>query len=319
MPLLTKDYSSVDEFIINQNFSGAILCVQNGNIKFKKTIGYASEKLTSNIETIFNIGSITKQFTAMAILILHEQGKLNLNNLVSTLIADYKHGLQISIKHLLSHTAGIPNYTSIFSACELKNVDTPKELICMFSSLDLDFQPGTEFRYSNSGYALLGYIIELVSGLSYGEFVQTQIFTPLGMKRSGEIHSCHHSNRATGYCLDGKPIETPNKFVPYSAGGLFSTVEDLLLWDQSLYSNQLINKETMELMFTPLVDGYALGWRLSQKFKSVFFHGGSISGFSSFYLRKPLEQKSIICLSNIEGFPIAELVSGIDDLITSKS
>jgi len=314
--LLKKDFSCADELLIKKKFSGVFLYVKNGRVEFKKTMGYDSRNLPNSPETIFFIGSLTKQFTAMAILILHEHGILNINNSVSEYIPDYQHGSKITIKHLLSHTSGIPDYVSKFTEYDLKNVNSSRKLINMFISLDLVFQPGTDFQYSNSGYALLGYIIELLSGLSYGQFLQDYIFTPLGMKRSGEIWSCC-DYIPIGYNLDGKLIEMSNKFTPYSAGGLFSTMEDLFLWDQGLYSNQLVNEETVKLMFTPVVKWYALGWGPSQD-KSAFYHNGNIPGFASLYIRKPLEKSSIICLSNVFKYKLKALVSEFQELIGDK-
>lgn len=319
MALNTSNFNDIMTLLNTQEFSGTLLYAKSGNIEFSTSLSHYNEKLTINTDTIFNIGSITKQFTAMAILILQEQGKLNLDDFISNFIPDYEHSSKITIKNLLSHTAGIPNYTAIFEEYELKNINTPTKLLDMFFSHDLEFKPGTEFQYSNSGYAVLGYIIELLTGLSYGKFIQKYIFVPLGMTRSGEIHSCFNSNKATGYTLEGDPIDILNKYIPYAAGGLYSTANDLLLWDQSLYRNQLISEKTMKLMFTPIVENYSLGWQVSQKSDfPVFFHGGGIQGFTSLYVRKPSEKVSIICLSNISGYDIDPLIVDFEKLISKK-
>jgi CubicO group peptidase (beta-lactamase class C family) len=173
---------SVEQYIDSQNFSGAVLIVDHGNFVLSKGAGLVDRNGTEtiNADTVFRLGSVSKQFTATAIILLQQKGLLSIDDTVATHLAGFPNGDTITIKHLLQHTSGIPNYTALENFGSITTqYHTPEQLIAIFKNLPLEFSPGSRFNYSNSGYALLGYLIEAVSGLSYQEFITTEIFTPL--------------------------------------------------------------------------------------------------------------------------------------------
>lgn len=228
-----------------------------------------AEQINTNFElsvnntpsTKFRIGSITKTFTAVSILQLIQQGQLSLDDPISKYYPDQKDEDKISIRHLLTHTSGIPNYTDDPRMFEWSVQPSPPEkLIERFSQHELEFSPGEKYKYSNSGYVLLGSLIEQISGQTYEVYLKENIFEPLGMKDSGVDHpSCILDLRAAGYhfsedgTLQNAPYFDPSN--AYSEGAILSTVENLHLWDQALYTEKLLQKAFIEQMFTPFKGG----------------------------------------------------------------
>ncbi len=303
-PDLGEDY-------LKKYFNGSILVAKEGKILLRKGYGKADfkKRISNTPETVFRLASITKQFTAMAVLILEEQGKLSTNNPLSKYIPDYPEGDKITIHNLLTHTSGIEEYFRD----ELISWDhyyLPEELISIFKDKPLNFPPGERFQYCNSNYILLGYIIEKVSGKKYGDFLREYIFAPLDMKVSGyEDGKIKFKNKAIGYySIKPKPTVAFNfdMSITYSAGGLCSTVDDLYKWDQALYTEKLVKKETLKKMLTPYspVINYGYGWAGWTNETSTFVnmdHTGSFSGFSSYIYRDIRNQTVIIMLSNEQG------------------
>ncbi len=246
-------------------FNGSVLVAEKGIVIYKKGLGLADMEwnVPNQPDTKHRLGSITKQFTSMLIMQLVEQGKLKLDVPISTYLQDYpkKNGGIITIHHLLTHTSGIPNMTAFpgFYKDIMPNSYNPLQLVNLFADSTLLFKPGERFDYSNSGYILLGYIIEKVTGKSYEQVLQENIFTPLKMNNTGYDHNRPLvKNRARGYEKNGRlyvKSDFINMSVPYSAGALYSTVEDLHLWDQALYSNQLLRKENMDMVPSAMVAG----------------------------------------------------------------
>ncbi len=245
------------------HFSGSVLIARDGRPIISKGFGMANYELSvpNTPQTVFRIGSITKQFTAMAILMLQEQGKLNTSDSICKLLHNCPSTWQpITIRHLLTNTSGITSYTDLPNFREKFSIRslTHAELVDLFRDKPLEFTPGQKFAYSNSGYYLLGLIIEKASGKPYAEFLRDNIFVPLGMKNSGydDLHTLL-SNRANGYEWAGKSF-TNARFIhmaiPYSAGALYSTTEDLLLWDKALYTEKLVSRKSLDEMFTPFRD-----------------------------------------------------------------
>lgn len=250
--------AKVDEYMnaamrVNR-FSGAVLVARDGQPVVSKGYGMANIELgvANTPQTVFRLGSITKQFTGMAIVLLQERGKLNVNDPVCKYLSECPPAWQpITIKNLLTHTAGIPNYTESpdFAKTAATNT-TAAELTSRFRDKPLQFAIGEKFAYSNSGYYLLGTIIERVSGKTYAEFLQENIFVPLGMKQSGYDDPVRLiSNRAAGYArtsdgfINAAPISMSTA---YAAGALYSTVEDLLRWDQALYIDKLVPRKALD-------------------------------------------------------------------------
>lgn len=248
----------IERYEENGYLNGSILIASNENILLNKGFGMANweHAVPNKPSTKYKIGSLTKAFTAMGIFQLHEKGKLSIDDCISKYLPNYPQGEKITIYHCLTNTTGIPNYTSFpdFWPKTMRLPMTLHELIDSFKHLELNFEPGRKFEYSNSGYTLLTAIIEKVSGMSYAEYIQENICRPLGMDNTG----CDDGveivvDLASGYSFWEKPIHAPfaDLSFPLGAYGLYSTTEDLFLWDQALKSSQLLNKELMEKMFTP--------------------------------------------------------------------
>lgn len=306
--------------LVKQNrFSGSVLVARDGKVIFSKGYGMANVELDvpNGPETKFRLGSVTKQFTATAILLLQERGKLNVTDPICKYI-DTCPGAwgEVTIHHLLSHTGGIPNFTSFPDYLPKMMLPvTPLEMIARFKDKPLDFKPGEKWSYSNSGYFLLGYIIEKASGEPYESFLQKNIFGPLKMNDTGYDHlETILKHRATGYSLaKGKLINSVflDMTQPYSAGSLYSTVGDLFLWNEALFGGKILSAKSFEAMTTPVKNnyGYGLGTAMTFNRKSVS-HSGGINGFATNLLRFPDEKVTIAVLRNADyGLPAPGKIS----------
>ena len=321
-------------------FTGSVLVSENGKVILKKGYGLANMEwnISNQPDTKFRLGSITKQFTSMLILQLVEQGKLKLDVPISTYLPDYPkaNGNAITIHHLLTHTSGIPNYTSFpgFFKDKSREPFSPAEFVKFFADSALQFKPGEKFAYSNSGYFLLGVIIEKVTTKSYEQVLQENILTPLKMVNTGyDHHATLLKNRATGYQRNGRSYENSpylDMSIPYAAGSLYSTVEDLYLWDQALYTNKLLSKEKMDLLFTKHIPSgkryYGYGWSIYEmsigytkdKIQTIG-HGGGINGFNTLITRIPSDKSLIVLLNNTGGGPLQEMTTAISGIMYDKS
>src|SRR5579872_3915940 len=251
--------AQIDAYLkhLNQTgvLTGSVLVARNGML-FEKGYGLADKDMSiaNTPQTRFRIGSITKQFTAMGILILQERGKLHVSDHLCLYITNCPQDWQpITLAYLLTHSSGIPDYTNFpdFVATWTQPT-TPEALIARFKNMPLEFMPGSRFRYSNSGYILLGYIIERVSGESYASFLQDNIFRPLKMNNSGyDVTYPALPQHATGYYSDYSKPDPYDPSVLYAAGALYSTVEDLYAWNLALLNHILISQQTSDAMFTP--------------------------------------------------------------------
>lgn len=294
----------------------AVIVVKDGKVIFRKGHGMANLELGVPVEPdmVFRIGSITKQFTAVAILMLVEQGKLSLNDSISKFLPDYPtQGHVITIKHLLTHTSGIKSFDNIPEWLSLWRKDfTVEELIAFFKNQPMDFAPDTRWAYSNSGYTLLGAIIEKVSGQTYEQFIQQNIFTPLGMNQSYyDSTSRVIPRRVAGYDKSSEGYVNASYISmtqAYSGGAIASTVEDLAIWDAALYTEQLLKQETLQQAFIPhqLANGdptsYGYGWGISEYEGHLqITHGGGIQGFLTYAIRMPNERVFVAIFSNNEG------------------
>lgn len=292
----------------DESFSGAVLVAQDGKAIFAKGYGLANRehKIANVAETKFRLGSVTKQFTAMCILLLQEDEKLKTTDLISKHVKDCPDAWkEITIHHLLTHTSGIPSFTSFADNLVFERLPaTTEQTVKRFREKPLQFEPGSQMRYSNSGYVLLGFIIETVSGDSYENFVTERIFKPLGMKNSGYDHPADIlPKRASGYSRRFRGVVNCIPFAmdtPHAAGALYSTVEDLLLWNEALNTEQLVSKAAMKQMFTPFKNNYCYGWNQAQSDagRLRFEHAGAISGFATDVIRFPNENVFVVVLSN---------------------
>lgn len=293
----------------NEHFSGSILVAKDGQPIISKGYGMANYELDvpNTPNTVFRLGSITKQFTATAILLLQEKGKLSVNDAICKYLENCPQTWQpVTIKNLLTHTSGVPNYTD--SPDFMKTVAqavTNEELVTRFKDKPLDFAPGEKFKYSNSGYHLLGMIIEKVSGKPYADYLQENIFAPLGMKNTGyDVTAKVIKNRAAGYTLVKGALANAaflDMSIPFAAGALYSTTGDLLIWDKSLYTKKILSRTSLDEMFTPFKGNYAYGWAIDKYLdRKEISHGGGIFGFATQFSRFPDEKVTVIVLSNNE-------------------
>ena len=316
-------------------FNGSVLVAERGKVIYKKGFGFANREwnIPNEPHTKFRLGSITKQFTSMLILQLVEQGKIELQGKLSDYLLYYRKdtGNLVTIHHLLTHSSGIPSYTSIPNFFEDISRDPypVEEFIKKYCSGDLQFEPGSRYVYNNSGYFILGAIIEKVTGMTYEEVMEEKIFAPLGMKNSGyDRHSPIIPNRATGYSstFEGY-VNAPylDMSLPYSAGSLYSTVEDLFLWDQALYTDKLLSAKTKELLFKPYISSYGYGWGIRQKSLpdseeklTSISHGGGINGFNTLIERLIDDKHLIVLLNNTPGADLGQMSDAIIRILYGK-
>ena len=311
---LAQDLARMDQvvqsYVTDKTFMGSVL-VAGGDEALLST-GYGSANLEWNIAntpvTKFRLGSITKQFTAASILLLEERDKLSTDDPVKKFMPDAPTAWDgITVFHLLTHTSGIPNFTGFPEYRSQKlSAATPEQLVARFSDKPLDFQPGEKWSYSNSGYILLGYVLEKVSDQSYEKFLQENIFEPLGMEDSGyDSNSAVIPRRAAGYMRHkGGPKNASfvHMSVPFSAGALYSTTEDLLRWTQGLFGGKLLSAESLAKMTTAFKSEYALGVAVrTVKGRKVISHGGGIDGFTSFLSYNPEDKLTVVVLGNLAG------------------
>lgn len=299
----------------DKNGPGAVFLVaKDGKTIYHKDFGKSNLELDvdMNTENIFQIGSITKQFTAVAILMLEERGKINLNSSISTYIPDYPSGDKITLHHLLTHTSGIKDFTKMKSIQQIAQKElSPTELIDFFKNEPADFPPGTKFEYNNSGYVILGHIIKLVSGETYQNFIQKNIFEKVGMANSRYAdEAAVIKNRAYGYQKKANLYVNKGRIsftIPFSSGSLMSTAEDMLKWQNALNRNLLLREKTAKKAFTKnkLDNGetisYGYGWHLTElDGTATREHGGSIFGFKSMGVYIPNEDIYVIGFSNCD-------------------
>lgn len=300
----------IQSFVEKKQFMGAVLVARGSDVLLDKGYGFADVewKVPDSPKAKFRLGSITKQFTAASIMLLQERGKLKVTDLVKKYLPDAPAAWdKITIFNLLTHTSGIPNFTGFPDYRSIEPFPiTPEKLVAQFRDKPLDFQPGEKFSYSNSGYVLLGYLIEKISGESYAKFVDDNIFKPLGMKDSGyDSNSAIIPDRAQGYTggTDG-PANAGyiNMTVPFSAGGLYSTTGDLLRWEQGLFAGKLLSPESLKQMTTPFKDNYAFGLMVrTANGHRVIDHGGGIEGFNTMLAYYPDDKLTVAVLANLNG------------------
>jgi CubicO group peptidase (beta-lactamase class C family) len=304
--------SKVDDYLAPYiqvgNFSGSVLIAYQGNILVNKGYGMANleHNVPNNGKTIFRLGSLSKQFTATSIMQIQEKGLLSVNDLLIKYIPDYPNGDTITLHHLLTHTSGIKNFTELpeYATAQLLPT-TLTQTIDMFKKQPLAFMPGTKISYSNSNFILLSFIIQKVSGLTYEQYIQKNIFGPLGMKNSGyDNPKTILKGRAAGYVLtDEGMVNAPyiDMSIPSGAGALYSTVEDLYLWDRALYTEKILKNESLQKMFTPASIGSAgYGFFIDQLFNhKEIYHSGSVNGFRTNIARFIDDDAVIIVLNNV--------------------
>jgi CubicO group peptidase (beta-lactamase class C family) len=300
----------IANYVDDKTFMGNVLVVKDGHTLIDQ--GYGSADLEWNMPnsptTKFRLGSITKQFTAASILLLQERGKLNIDDPISKYMPDSPAAWsKITVYNVLTHTSGIPSFTGFpdYRSTEWKDT-TPIELVARFRDKPLDFEPAAKFNYSNSGYVLLGYLIENVSGQKYGDFLQQNIFTPLGMKDTGiDSNAALVPQRAQGYRRTPHGIEHDGYIsmtIPFSAGALYSTTGDLLKWEQGLFGGKVLKPESLARMTTPFKSDYGFGVFIrNTDGHKLITHGGGIEGFNTSLNYYPDDRLTVIVLGNLTG------------------
>jgi CubicO group peptidase (beta-lactamase class C family) len=328
---------NIDEMIRKQYLPDgpgtAVLAAKEGEVIYRKAFGMANLELGVPMqpEMVFEIGSMTKQFTAVSILMLMEQGKLSLDDEITKYIPDYPvQGQKITIHHLLTHTSGIKSYTSMEEWAPLWRKDMePLELIDVFKNQPMDFAPGEKFLYNNSAYFILGYIIEKASGMTYESFIETNIFKPLQMNDTYYgSQSRIIRNRAAGYQKGENGFNNAEYLSltqPYSAGSIMSNIDDLLKWMTAIEENKLVKKESIDKAFTnyTLNNGtpihYGYGWFLNEiKGSPTIEHGGGIFGYTTNGIWLPEENVYVVMLTNRDDVGPDEISAKIAALVIGK-
>ncbi|MDO9609212.1 MAG: serine hydrolase [Brevundimonas sp.] len=291
-------------------FSGSVLVARDGQVVLDRGYGLANREwlIPNESDTKFRLGSLTKQFTAVAIMILNERGLVDLDAPVKTWVQDAPPAWdQVTVRRLLAHTAGVPNFTSFddFQASKTLPV-TLDGLIVRFRDHPLDFQPGEGRKYSNSGYVLLTAVIEKASGQSYADFLDENLFTPLGMSESGyDSNAVILPRRASGYAPSAKGVVNADYWdmsIPQGAGGLYSTTHDLLKWEQGLFGGRLLSPASLALLTTPVRDQYAFGvFAAKAQGNTTIAHSGGLDGFNTYMAHDPDRRMTVIVLGNLNG------------------
>lgn len=280
-----------------KGYQGSVLIAEGNTIIFEKSYGLADKqgKVENETSTQYQIGSITKSFTAAAILKLEEEGLLHTSDKLSVYLPNFPNAEKITLHQLLTHTSGIYNYTA--GEFEQTKTAKPEEIVEWFENKELEFEPGTKYAYSNSNYILLGMVIEKVSSTSYEAYVAEHIFKPVQLTKTTANRE-EASSLAVGY--KGKEQDSfIDNSVPYAAGMLISTTTDLLNYIKALHEGALLNDTSLEKLFTPEKDNYAYGWVSTEIFEEkAHWHNGGINGFRSIMIHYPEKDYTIILLSN---------------------
>ncbi len=300
----------VQSYVSAKRFMGSVAVVRDGKVLLDR--GYGSANLEWEVPntpvTKFRLGSVTKQFTAACILLLEERGKLSVEDPVKKHMPDAPAAWdKVTIFHLLTHTSGIPSFTGFSDYRATEAIPTtPEKLVARFRDKPLEFAPGEKYNYSNSGYALLGYLIEKISGQGYAQFVEENIFKPLGMADSGyDSNAAIIPHRASGYAPGSKAVVNAGYIdmsIPFSAGALYSTTGDLVRWEQGLFGGKVLRPESLRKMTTPFKNNYAFGLGVrTVNGRKVIDHGGGIEGFNTFLAYYPDSKLIVVALGNLNG------------------
>lgn len=326
-----KQISLLDDYLKSANeskkFNGVALVAIGDDIVFCKSFGWRNynRQETLSTDTRFPILSITKSLTAMVIMKLQEEGRLSIQDKISKYFPEFKYGNKITIEHLLSHTSGLYNYTNNIDEADSALVNHPvsRQLVLdQFINKPLEFKPGSRYQYNNSGYYLLGLIIEQITGKRYEQVVREIIFLPLEMRHSGfDYNHLNEPIKATGYQVLNNNVHKTYTYldstVSYSAGGVYSTAADMFLWSGSVRNIQILSTATWHEMISVRKGNYALGFQVDQfQGKRYIAHSGGYPGFASQFLYYPDQKFTVILLSNVANYdqsvwPVAMGISSI--------
>ncbi len=318
----------IEAYAKQSNFNGTALVAEKGIVLLNKGYGYKNVTVNSvnDENTIYQIGSVTKQFTVAIILKLLEQKKLQLTDKLSKYYPGYPKGDSITIHHLLSHTSGIYNYTNSveFMKADAVKPANEKKIMVLFKNKPLDFSPGSSWAYSNSGYMLLGYIIQKITKKPYEKAVRDFILTPMQMSNSGfDFTRLKNADKATGYfVINGAKSEAAgivDSTVAFAAGALYATTADLYKWHQGLLQNKIITRASLEKAFTPVKNKYGYGWLIdSVEGRRITAHNGGIFGFNSSLVRVETDDICIIFLNNTGNPKLDDISKNILNILYNK-
>jgi CubicO group peptidase (beta-lactamase class C family) len=313
-------------------FMGSVLVAQGDHVLH--SAGYGMADLEHNVantsHTKYRLSSLTKQFTAAAILNLQDQGLLDVDDPISAYLPDYPNGDVITIHHLLSHSSGIPDLENFPDfVATMREPATPSELIERFADMPLEFEPGDQWAYSSSNYIVLANIIEEVARQSYAEYLDTVLFAPLGMTNTGhDVFETILESRANGYTMGEDGYQNAafiDMSIAVGGGSLYSTVLDLYTWTQALLKDAVLSDEARELLFTPAMEigdgnAYGYGWIIGNEWgRRVISHSGGINGSSTYLTLIPEEELIVIVLSNLEGLPLEGIARDLDAIVLGES
>jgi len=306
-----------------RRLEGFVLVAQGGKPIYQHAFGFADrdKRTVADADTNFRVGSITKQFTSAAIMVLQQDGKLSVDDPIGKYLPDYPEvGRAITLDQLLTHTSGIPEYSEAPDFAErVATAQTPAQLLAYFDDKPLEFTPGAQHHYSNSNYIVLGAIIEKVSGTSYADFVTKRLFEPAGLTRTVVGDADGMTNRAVGYTVDPDdhlaPASPIDMSVPYAAGAVRSTAMDLVRWAHALDGDAILTAASKQRMYTPAKDNYAFGWIVEEADgHRVLWHNGQVNGFRATFLRIPDRDLVVVVWGNNDQFnpdPLAQAATGI--------
>lgn len=309
-------------------FNGAVLVAQKDKVIFEKGYGWknAAQQTKNDDHTIFQIGSITKQFTSAVIMQLQQEKKLSVQDKLSKYFPDFPNGDKITIENLLTHTSGIYNYTNdpAFMQTEAVKPATQDKMLALFKDKPLDFEPGSKFSYSNSGYMLLGYIIEKVAGKTYFQAVRERIFKPLHMEHSGfDFTGLSSPDKATGYnkltAKENEPSGIVDSSVAFAAGAIYTTVDDLYKWNRAMFAGKVLNATSLKQAYTPFKGYYAYGWVIdTANGQKEVSHGGGIFGFTSYISRKLNDETCVILFDNHGSGSLSTIAGNIRAILNNR-
>jgi CubicO group peptidase (beta-lactamase class C family) len=292
----------VDQYLSNQEFQGTVLISKDGEVLFKEGYGMAAPNVQNTPNTLYQIASLSKSFTAVAIMQLAEKQKLNVDDPLAKYFPDFPNGDTITIGHLLSHSSGIPDFLKPDYKFDYSKAWEPNDIIEVVRNEKLEFTPGESFSYSNTGYVFLGLIIEQVSKQPYSDYIEEHIFEPSGMHNS--MFTIPEGVPVAKGHVEGKPGPLMHNSAAYAAGDIISTVEDLALFDKALRQDLLVTEETTKLMemthASKFPYQYGYGWYTQDVLgqKAVGHSGGFPSGFRHYVARLQKDELTVIVLSN---------------------
>lgn len=313
-------------YAAQNKLNGSVLVAQKGKVIYEKGFGYrnAETKAPNDVNSIFQIGSVTKQITAAVIMQLQQEGKLSVQDKLSKYFSGFPNGDKITIENLLTHTSGIYNYTNdtVIMKNDITRHYSQEEMMKLFKNYPPDFEPGAKWNYSNSGYSILGYIIEKVEKKPYEKVVRERIFQPLGMNNSGfDFTNLSGSNKTKGYFAINPPVPAPvvDSTIAYAAGAVYTTVGDLYKWERAIYTNKILKPESWKAVFTPYKNKYGYGWGIDSLYgRLVTTHGGGIHGFTSNILRFPSDELAVIVFDNSSSNALSNISKGLAAIVLSQ-